>query len=85
MQFEKNHENKMFVIFHTCSKASAVYTIVLINLLNSKFFSSTGAPAFQIFNQSKCTAQPGNAILIGRKFGKPVALQCSRKTYILAD
>ena len=33
------------------------------NLLNCKFFGSTGSPAFRTFNQSKCTGQPGNAPL----------------------
>ena len=28
---------------------------------NCQFFGSTGTPAFQTFNESKCTVQPGNA------------------------
>ena len=38
-------------------------TVLQSNLLNCKFFRSTGAPAFQTFNQSKYTVQPGNATL----------------------
>ena len=61
--------------------AQAVYTVLQINLLNCR------APAFQTFNQSKCTVQPARhgSIVIGQKFGKAVALQSSRKTYNSAD
>ena len=37
-----------------CSKGRAVYTVLQINLIDCKFFGSTGEPlAFQTFDQSQ--------------------------------
>ena len=65
--------SKTFLKSYLNSK-KVVYIILQIDLLDSKTFWDTGAPAFQNFNQSKCSVRQ-HSIVIGQKFGKPVALQ----------
>ena len=71
---------KILIWFWTY-KAYSLTTVLQINLLECKFFRSTGFPKFQPIEMHSTYT----ALMFGWKFGKPVALQCSRKTYSLAD